>query len=45
MDYEWDLEKGASNLRKHQIDFADAVGVFSDPFAITIRNDDPDEDL
>lgn len=44
MEYEWDAKKAASNLRKHGIDFADAVGVFSDPFAITIRDDDPDED-
>jgi uncharacterized protein len=34
MDYEWDPSKADSNLRKHGIDFADAVGVFEDPFAI-----------
>ena len=44
MDYEWDAQKASSNLRKHGVDFADAVGVFSDSFAITIRDDDPDED-
>lgn len=44
MDYEWDADKAASNFRKHGVDFADAVGVFSDPSAITIRDDDPDED-
>jgi hypothetical protein len=44
MDYEWDALKGASNARKHGIHFADAVGVFSDPLAITIRDEDPDEE-
>jgi uncharacterized DUF497 family protein len=37
--YEWDPEKAEANLRKHRIDFADAVSVFSDPLALTI----PDE--
>lgn len=44
MDYEWDVAKASSNLRKHHVDFADAVGVFFDPLAVTIRDDDPDED-
>ncbi len=36
MDYEWDPQKDFANLRKHKVDFADAVGVFEDPLAITI---------
>jgi hypothetical protein len=44
MDYEWDADKASSNLRKHGIAFADAVGVFSDSLAITIADDHPDED-
>jgi uncharacterized DUF497 family protein len=44
MDYEWDAKKASSNLSKHKIDFADAVGVFSDPLAITIRDDDSEEE-
>jgi uncharacterized DUF497 family protein len=34
MQYEWDEAKAASNLQKHGVDFADAVGVFDDPFAL-----------
>ena len=40
MDFKWDENKRLSNLLKHQIDFADAVGVFYDSWAITIE--DPD---
>ena len=38
MDYQWDSAKAIANLRKHNIDFADAVSVFSDPFAITVED-------
>ena len=44
MDYEWDTHKAKSNLRKHGIDFADATTVFSDDYALTIPDDDPDEE-
>lgn len=36
MSYQWDPKKAASNLRKHGIDFADAVGVFEDEWALTL---------
>ena len=36
-------EEGSSNLRKHKIDFADAVTVFEDDFAVTIDDDEPEE--
>jgi uncharacterized DUF497 family protein len=36
--YEWDDEKARSNLRKHGIDFADAVGVFDDESALTMAD-------
>ena len=36
MEYEWDPLKAAANLRKHRVDFADAVSVFSDPLALTV---------
>ena len=36
MRYQWDRNKAATNLNKHNIDFADAVSVFSDELAITI---------
>ena len=39
MRYQWDRNKAATNLNKHGIDFADAVSVFSDEFAITIFDD------
>lgn len=32
--FEWDEAKALRNLRKHGVAFDDAVGVFSDPFAI-----------
>jgi hypothetical protein len=34
MGYQWDPKKAASNLRNHGIDFADAVGVFEDDWAL-----------
>jgi len=36
MDYQWDKNKSESNLKKHGIDFADAVGVFEDDWALTL---------
>jgi len=44
MDYEWDIRKARSNLQKHGVDFADATTVFSDDYALTIPDDDPDEE-
>ncbi len=44
MDYEWDPDKAATNLQKHSISFADAVAVFSDPFALTAADDFADEE-
>ena len=44
MDYQWDPHKARSNLRKHNISFADAVTVFSDDKAITIEDDFPGEE-
>ena len=34
MRYQWDKNKAQTNLRKHGIDFADAVSIFSDDLAI-----------
>ncbi len=39
MDYQWNSDKAAANLHKHGVDFADAVSVFSDDFAITIEDE------
>jgi uncharacterized DUF497 family protein len=44
MDYQWDDHKAKANLKKHRIDFADAVTIFSDDRAITIEDDNPDEE-
>ena len=44
MDYEWDPAKAGANLRKHRVDFADAVGVFDDPLARSMPDPDPRED-
>lgn len=35
MEFEWDDEKAASNLRKHGVAFEDAMAVFDDERAIT----------
>jgi len=40
---EWDPKKAASNLRKHAIDFADAVTALDDERAVTIEASDSDE--
>ena len=37
MSYQWDSRKAASNLKKHGVDFADAIGVFEDERAMTIK--------
>lgn len=44
MSYQWDPAKARANRRKHGIGFADAVGVFEDPRAITLGDSHPDED-
>jgi len=40
MNYQWDPKKATSNLRKHGIEFADAVGIFEDDWALTIKEQD-----
>jgi len=40
MSYQWDPKKAVSNLKNHGIDFADAVGVFEDDWAMTIEEQD-----
>jgi len=34
VNYQWDPRKAVINLKKHGIDFADAVGVFEDETAL-----------
>lgn len=44
MVYQWNPDKAAANLRKHGIEFADAVFVFSDDLAITVSDERFDEE-
>ncbi len=41
--YEWDEQKAAANLRKHGIDFADAVSALEDELALTIPDEEGEE--
>ena len=38
MRYEWDETKRQENLRKHGVDFADAVGALEDPASLTVED-------
>jgi hypothetical protein len=40
LNFEWEAKKAASNLRKHGVSFFEAVEVFDDELAATVR--DPD---
>ena len=40
MNYQWHPAKATANVKKHGIEFADAVGVFEDPGTITIEDSD-----
>jgi uncharacterized DUF497 family protein len=40
VEFEWDLEKAATNLRKHNVSFGEAATVFGDALGTTAR--DPD---
>ncbi len=44
MGYQWDPVKARANVRKHGIEFADAIGAIEDPFAITLDDPHPTED-
>ena len=37
VDYQWDAQKTTRNLKKHKIDFADAVSVLEDDLGLTIK--------
>ncbi len=43
MKYEWNPEKAESNLKKHKVDFADAVIALEDENALTIEDHDHNE--
>jgi hypothetical protein len=44
VEVEWDAAKARSNLHRHGVDFADAATALYDEMAITIPDDDPDEE-
>jgi uncharacterized DUF497 family protein len=41
--FEWDAEKAAANLRKHDVSFAEAVTAFGDPLSVLLP--DPDHSV
>ena len=43
MDYVWDPRKASDNLRKHGVDFADAVLALEDEHALTIEDRDHEQ--
>jgi uncharacterized DUF497 family protein len=43
MEFDWDPNKAASNLRRHNVSFSEAATVFSDPLSMTVP--DPDHSL
>ncbi|MCC7372959.1 MAG: BrnT family toxin [Chloroflexi bacterium] len=44
MEFEWDPEKAALNLRRHRVAFAEAITVFSDPLSVTDSDPDHSDD-
>ena len=42
VSFEWDPGKAVANVRKHGVRFSEALGVFSDDYAITITDDESD---
>ena len=46
MEFDWDPNKAASNLRRHNVSFGEAATVFSDPLSTTVpdRDHSLDED-
>ena len=43
MEFEWDPNKAAENLKKHGVDFLEASSIFGDPFEVTIPDSDHSE--
>jgi uncharacterized DUF497 family protein len=39
LKFEWDSDKADLNVRKHGIDFFEAVSVFADPLSLTIADE------
>lgn len=43
-EFEWDDDKAAANLSKHEVSFDEAKLLFDDPFAITLLDDDAEDE-
>ena len=43
VEFEWDPNKAAANLKKHNVSFHEAATVLSDPLAVTVS--DPDHSM
>jgi uncharacterized protein len=44
LEFEWNPKKAERNVRKHRVDFVDAVIVLDDERAITLPDDHPSEE-
>jgi len=44
VEFEWDPEKAAANVKKHGVEFAEAMTIFGDPLELTIPDPDHSED-
>ena len=44
LQFVWDREKAAANLRKHGVDFEEAATAFGDPLSVTIPDPDHSAD-
>ena len=43
-EFDWDDDKAAINLRKHGVDFLEAMTVLADPLAMTFYDTGPSDD-
>jgi len=43
VEFEWDPEKAAANVKKHGVQFAEAMTIFGDPLELTIADPDHSE--
>jgi uncharacterized DUF497 family protein len=44
VEFEWDPEKAGANIKKHGVEFAEAMTIFGDPMELTIPDPDHSED-
>jgi len=44
VEFEWDERKARTNLRRHRVDFADAATVFEDDRAVTVTDEEQNEE-